>query len=132
MSISASSGIPSPVTLEMRTASPSVLRTSALLSTTIIGTSEKLERMFCRSLVCFSMEYPQVSEGSSMNIMMSDRKRSARTACFSMSLRSSKSLSRRPGVSMIWYFLQSSSMWPMVIPLVVKGYGATSGAAVLM
>ena len=67
------------------------------------------------------MGNPHVSDGSRTNSMTSVRYLSARTACFSMSFLSSNSLSRSPGVSMIWYFLQSSWMWPTMTPFVVKG-----------
>ena len=88
----------------------SVFMTSDLLSATMMVTPSKLFCTFARSFSWTSREKPQVSEGSITKSMTSVRYLSARTACFSMAFLLSNSLSRRPGVSTIWYFLQSSCM----------------------
>lgn len=119
----------SPVCAEKYMRSPPVLRMSLLLSASMMTTPGNPFLTVARSLSCISMGYPQVSEGSSTKSMTSVRYLSARTACLSMAFLSSNSLSRSPGVSMIWYLLQSSWMWPTMMPLVVNGYGAISGSA---
>lgn len=111
----------SPVWAEKQSLPSPVLTTSHLLSATMIGTPGNPFSTVSRSLSCISLGNPQVSEGSMTNSITSVRYLSARIACFSMSFLSSNCLSSRPGVSMIWYFLQSSSMWPTMTPLVVNG-----------
>ena len=121
MTVSVRTSMFSPDWAEKKSLPSPVFITSHLLSATMIGTPANPSSTVFRSFSWTSLENPQVSDGSMTNSMTSVRYLRARTACFSMSFLSSNCLSRSPGVSMIWYLRQSSSMCPTMTPFVVNG-----------